>query len=53
MRLGAAEKAVLAALVQGSRLRSHRYLDGVKVYRLHRPEDDAETYAERILAGKR
>lgn len=41
MRLHADEQRILAALVQGSRLRSHRYLDGVKVYRLHRPEDDA------------
>ncbi len=41
MRLRTDEKHLLAALVQGSRLRSHRYLDGVKVYRLHQPEDDA------------
>jgi hypothetical protein len=41
MHLRSAEKAILAALVRGSRLRSHRYLDGVKVYRLHRPDDDA------------
>jgi len=41
MRLGDAEKQVLAALVRGSRLRSHRYLDGAKVYRLHRLDDDA------------
>ena len=41
MRLVDAEKQVLAALVCGSRLRSHRYLDGVKCYRLHRLEDDA------------
>ena len=41
MRLGDAEKQVLAALVRGSRLRSHRYLDGDKCYRLHRLDDDA------------
>ncbi len=41
MRLGEGEKAILAALVRGCRLRSHRYLDGVKVYRLHRLDDDA------------
>jgi hypothetical protein len=41
MRLREDEKAVLAALVRGSRLRSHRHLDGTKLYRLHRLEDDA------------
>ena len=35
MDLGAAERKVLAAMAEGSTLKSHRYLDGRKEYRLH------------------
>jgi predicted MarR family transcription regulator len=35
MHLGKAEQQVLAALVSGQHLKSHRYLDGRKVYALH------------------
>ena len=35
MRLGREEKEVLAALVSGYQLKSHRYLDGQKEYALH------------------
>jgi hypothetical protein len=35
MRLSAGEKAVLRALINGSRLQSHRELDGSKRYCLH------------------
>jgi hypothetical protein len=41
MRLSAGEKAVLRALVSGSRLQSHRELDGSKRYDLHPLEGDA------------
>jgi len=35
MRLSAEARHVLQALAGGSFLKSHRYLDGTKVYRLH------------------
>lgn len=35
MDLSASEKAVLSALAAGWTLKSHRYLDGRKEYRLH------------------
>jgi hypothetical protein len=42
MRLAAREKAVLAALVSGSRLQSHRHLDGRKEYALHALDGSAQ-----------
>ena len=41
MRLKHAEKTVLRALVSGSHLKSHRYLDGSKLYALHALDHDA------------
>jgi len=41
MRLGSEEKEVLRALVSGYQLKSHRYLDGQKVYTLHDTASDA------------
>jgi hypothetical protein len=41
MRLGRQEKEVLAALVSGYQLKSHRYLDGAKEYTLHDTASDA------------
>src|SRR3954469_12024617 len=41
MRLGSEEKEVLRALVSGYQLKSHRYLDGQKVYTLHDTSSDA------------
>lgn len=41
MRLSAAEQAVLRLLAQGWTLKSHRNLDGDKVYLLH-PLDEGE-----------
>jgi len=41
MRLGSEEKEVLRALVSGYQLKSHRYLDGQKVYTLHDAASDA------------
>ncbi len=35
MRLTASERAILVAMSRGSLLRSHRYLDGQKMFRLH------------------
>lgn len=41
MRLGRQEKDILRALVSGYQLKSHRYLDGEKVYTLHDTGTDA------------
>jgi hypothetical protein len=41
MRLGRQEKEVLRALVSGHTLKSHRYLDGQKLYILHDTATDA------------
>jgi hypothetical protein len=41
MRLRSEEKEVLRALVSGYQLKSHRYLDGEKVYTLHDTATDA------------
>jgi hypothetical protein len=41
MRLGRQEKEVLAALVSGYHLKSHRFLDGQKLYTLHDSAGDA------------
>ena len=35
MKLSAAQTRVLLAIAGGASLKSHRYLNGVKVYRLH------------------
>jgi hypothetical protein len=42
MRLSAGEKSVLRALVSGSRLQSHRELDGGKRYSLHALTGEAD-----------
>jgi hypothetical protein len=36
MKLSAVQEAILLSRAQGDTLKSHRYLDGVKVYQLHR-----------------
>lgn len=41
MKLSSADERVLRALALGFTLKSHRYLDGTKVYLLH-PLDDGE-----------
>jgi hypothetical protein len=41
MRLGREEKETLRALVSGYALKSHRYLDGQKLYTLHDTATDA------------
>jgi hypothetical protein len=49
MRLAAAEKAVLRALVSGSRLQSHRELDGHKAYALHALDDSMQPVAAAVV----
>lgn len=36
MKLSAAQEAILRSMAKGDTLKSHRYLDGAKVYQLHR-----------------
>jgi hypothetical protein len=43
MKLSKAQREVLRALVQGCTLKSHRYLDGTKVYKLHPLDGPAQT----------
>jgi hypothetical protein len=43
MQLSPAQKRVLVALVTGCSLKSHRYLDGSKIYQLHPLTGQAET----------
>lgn len=43
MQLSPAQKRVLVALVNGCSLKSHRYLDGSKIYQLHPLTGQAET----------
>ncbi len=49
MRLTAAEKAVLAALVSGSLLQSHRDLDGRKEYALHGLDNSRQPVAAAVV----
>lgn len=51
LRLGSEQKRILCALGQGWALKSHRYLDGTKVYRLHSPAGAGETVAASAVAG--
>lgn len=43
MQLSQAQKRVLVALLSGNSLKSHRYLDGTKIYQLHPLTGQAET----------
>jgi len=42
VRLSASERAILAAMRHGSLLRSHRDMDGQKLFRLHSAEGPLE-----------
>jgi uncharacterized protein YjhX (UPF0386 family) len=42
MKLAKVQQKVLRALMQGSTLKSHRYLDGTKVYKLHALDGSTE-----------
>lgn len=46
-----AEAKILVALASGSTLKSHRYLDGTKVYQLHPLEGQAELVQKRLVDG--
>jgi aryl-alcohol dehydrogenase-like predicted oxidoreductase len=40
---------VLLALLNGASLKSHRYLDGTKIYQLHWPDGTAEPIPQRVV----
>ncbi len=40
MRLTESQRSILSALADGKHLKSHRYLDGTKVNRIHAPNGD-------------
>ncbi|MBE7552755.1 MAG: hypothetical protein HS126_16925 [Anaerolineales bacterium] len=46
-KLSKAEVKLLSALMNGSTLKSHRYLDGTKVYQLHSLEGQAKPVQQR------
>jgi len=43
MKLSKIQKKVLLALISGATLKSHRYLDGTKTYKLHPLDGPAES----------
>ncbi len=43
MKLSPTQLHVIRALAQGCALRSHRYLNGVKVFKLYLPDEKVET----------
>ncbi len=43
MKLSKTQKKVLRALIEGQTLKSHRYLDGTKTYKLHALDGTDET----------
>lgn len=49
MKPSKAEAKVLAALLNGYTLKSHRYLDGSKIYQLHSLDGEAESVQKRIV----
>lgn len=53
MWLTKAQKKMLGALLQGATLKSHRYLDGIKVYQLHALDGTSETVAKRTVIALR
>jgi hypothetical protein len=48
-KLSQAEAKILTALLTGSTLKSHRYLDGTKVYQLHALDGPIEPVQQRIV----
>jgi hypothetical protein len=51
VKLSKAEVKLLCALASGSTLKSHRYLDGRKVYQLHPLAGQAELVQKRLVDG--
>ena len=51
MKLSEPQRRVLLALAEGCALKSHRYLDGRKVYRLHALDRPTETVHRASVDG--
>lgn len=51
VKLSKAEVKLLCALASGSTLKSHRYLDGNKIYQLHPLEGQAEPIQKQVVDG--
>ena len=49
MKLSRAQAKVLKALITGNTLKSHRYLDGDKIYKLHPLEGQPEVIDRKIV----
>lgn len=49
MRLTTAQQYVLQALIEGCTLKSHRYLDGAKVYKLHPLDGPSESIDKAVM----
>lgn len=53
MKLSRVQEKVLRALVKGTTLKSHRHLDGTKVYKLHPLEGPTETVSRKTIEALR
>lgn len=49
MKTRPAQAKILRALINGSTLKSHRYLDGTKIYQLHPLDGPPETVPKTIV----
>jgi hypothetical protein len=49
VRPPSAQTKILRALLHGSTLKSHRYLDGVKIYQLHALDETTEPVEQRVV----
>ena len=52
-RLTRSQQRVLLAIANGATLKSHRYLDGTKVYQLHALDGSAQSIERRTVEGLR
>jgi hypothetical protein len=52
-RLSRRQKRLLRALAEGRTLKSHRYLSGFKVYRLHALDGRTQVVPRRVVAALR
>jgi hypothetical protein len=49
LKLSTAEQQILQAMVEGSTLKAHRYLDGDKVYQLHPLDGPSQTVDKAVV----
>jgi hypothetical protein len=53
MKLSRVQEKILKALIKGATLKSHRHLDGTKVYKLHPLEGPAEPVSRKTIGALR